>query len=226
MNWFSEAVSSSIGRKIVMAVTGLFLCSFLIIHASGNFSLFSDDGGLGFNAYTKFMTTNPIIRVMEIVLLLGFVFHIWQGFALSYKNRKARPVRYAVWKPEENTTSWASRNMGLLGTIIFIFLLVHLWNFYFKLKFGEIPYDAAGNKNLFLVVKESFENPIYSIFYVISMVFLAFHLHHGFQSAFHTMGWNHKKYTPFIKFAGTAFAIIISAAFAAMPLYFLVFNNG
>ena len=102
---------------------------------------------------------------------------------------------------------------------------MHLWNFYFRLKFGEIPLDADGNKDLFLVVRESFQNPIYSIFYVISMVFLAFHLHHGFQSAFHTMGWNHKKYTPLIKFAGTSFSVIISLAFASMPLYFLLLDR-
>lgn len=208
-----------------MAVTGLFLCTFLIVHASGNFLLFQSDGGLAFNTYTHFMSTNPLIRVIEIVLLLGFVFHIYDGFALTLRNRKARPVQYKVWKPEENT-NWSSRNMGLFGTILFIFLLVHLWNFYFRMKFGEVPLDANGNKDMFFVVKESFEIWVYSLFYILSMLFLAFHLHHGFQSAFRTLGWTHKKYTPLVKITGTAFAVLISAAFASMPLYFIFFNNG
>jgi len=219
MSWFSKAFSSTIGRKLLVAVTGLFLCSFLVVHLIGNLQLFSADEGVAFNAYTYFMTHNPVIRAMEIVLLLGFVLHIWQSVYLNRRNHNARSVKYVVNHAEQNS-SWSSRNMGLLGTIIFIFLLVHLYNFYFKLKFGEIGSDAAGNKNLYGIAVESFSHWWYVALYVISMVALAFHLIHGFRSAFQTLGLNHKKYTPAIRIFGYVFSVVVCAGFAAMPLYF------
>lgn len=219
MSWFTKTFSSSIGRKLVMSITGLFLCSFLVVHLIGNLQLFSSDGGVAFNAYTYFMTHNPVIRVMEIVLLLGFVFHIWDAIALTMKNKKARTVDYAVNHSEQNS-NWSSRNMGLLGTVILVFLIIHLYNFYFRLKFGELPLDAGGNKNLYMVVVESFSQWWYVLLYVVSMIALAFHLMHGFKSAFQTLGLNHKKYTPAIKAIGYGFSILVCLGFAAMPLYF------
>src|SRR5687768_2971026 len=131
MSWFTKTFSSTIGRKLVVAVTGLFLCSFLVVHLIGNLQLFSSDEGVAFNAYTYFMTHNPVIRAMEIILLLGFVFHIYEAIVVSRRNQSARSVKYAVNRLDQNS-NWSSRNMGLLGTVIFIFLLVHLYNFYFK----------------------------------------------------------------------------------------------
>ncbi|WP_026463793.1 succinate dehydrogenase cytochrome b subunit [Adhaeribacter aquaticus] len=223
MSWFTKTFSSTIGRKLVVALTGLFLCSFLVVHLIGNLQLFSADEGIAFNAYTYFMTHNPVIRAMEIILLLGFVFHIYEAYALSRRNQGARSVKYAVNHLDQNS-SWSSRNMGLLGTVIFIFLLVHLYNFYFKLKFGEIGLDAQGNKNLYAITEEAFSQWWYVALYVISMVALAFHLIHGFQSAFQTLGLNHKKYTPAIKAVGYVFSIVVCAGFAAMPLYFFFFK--
>ena len=150
MSWFTKTFSSTIGRKLVVAVTGLFLCSFLVVHLIGNLQLFSSDEGVAFNAYTYFMTHNPVIRAMEIILLLGFVFHIYEAIVVSRRNQSARSVKYAVNRLDQNS-NWSSRNMGLLGTVIFIFLLVHLYNFYFKLKFGEVALDSAGNKNLYVI---------------------------------------------------------------------------
>ena len=138
---------------------------------------------------------------MEIVLLLGFVLHIYEAWTLSRRNQSARSVKYAVNHLDQNS-NWSSRNMSLLGTVIFIFLLVHLYNFYFKLKFGELALDANGNKNLYVIAVESFSHWWYVALYVISMVALAFHLIHGFQSAFQTLGLSHKKYTPTIKAFG------------------------
>jgi succinate dehydrogenase / fumarate reductase cytochrome b subunit len=219
MSWFTKALSSTIGRKLLVAITGLFLCSFLVVHLIGNLQLFSNDEGVAFNAYTYFMTHNPLIRAMEIILLIGFVLHIYEAWTLSRRNQNARSVKYAVNRPEENS-AWSSRNMGLLGTVIFIFLLVHLYNFYFKLKFGELGLDAAGNKNLYAITVEAFSHWWYVALYVISMIALALHLIHGFQSAFQTLGLNHKKYTPAIKAFGYFFSIVVCAGFAAMPLYF------
>lgn len=206
-----------------MSITGLFLCSFLVVHLIGNLQLFAADEGLAFNAYTYFMTHNPIIRAMEIILLLGFIFHIWDAIALTRRNKSARPVKYAVNKLEENS-NWSSRNMGLLGTVIFIFLLVHIYNFYFNLKFGDLALDANGNKNLYEIVYSSFSIWWYVTLYVVSMIALAFHLIHGFQSAFQTLGLTHKKYTPFIQGFGYVFSIVVCAGFAAMPLYFYFFK--
>ncbi|MDX5345812.1 MAG: succinate dehydrogenase cytochrome b subunit [Hymenobacteraceae bacterium] len=222
MSWFTKTFSSTIGRKIIMSITGLFLCSFLVVHLIGNLQLYYGDEGLSFNAYTYFMTHNPVIRTMEIVLLLGFVFHIYDAIALTMRNKSARSQGYAVTRLDQNS-NWSSRNMGLLGTVIFIFLLVHLYNFYFKLKFGELELDAAGNKNLYVIAVESFSHWWYTALYVISMIALAFHLIHGFQSAFQTLGLNHKKYTPFIRGFGYAFSIIVCLGFASMPLYFFFF---
>lgn len=222
MSWFTKTFSSTIGRKVVMSITGLFLCSFLVVHLIGNLQLFKSDNGDAFNIYSHFMATNPLIRTMEIVLLLGFVFHIWDAIALTRRNKAARPVGYAVNRAEQNS-NWSSRNMGLLGTVILVFLIIHLYNFFIPTKTGELgPVMINGEQydNLYVRVVEAFHNPIYVGLYVISMVALAFHLIHGFQSAFQTLGLNHKKYTPAIKTIGVAFSVLVCLGFAAMPLFF------
>lgn len=225
MNWFTQTFSSTVGRKIIMSITGLFLCSFLVIHLVGNLQLFNNDGGAAFNIYSRFMGTNPIIRTMEIVLLLGFLFHIYDAIVITRRNKAARPVGYVNSHPEENST-WASRNMGLLGTVILVFLVIHLWNFFVPARFGglegvvieDVEYD-----NLYLRVVQSFQIWWYVALYVISMVALAYHLIHGFQSAFQSLGLNHKKYTPFIQKFGYAFSVIVCLGFAIIPLYFFFF---
>ncbi|MFD2245647.1 succinate dehydrogenase cytochrome b subunit [Pontibacter ruber] len=223
MNWFTKTFSSTIGRKLVMSITGLFLCSFLVVHLIGNLQLFKDDGGLAFNVYSEFMGHNPIIRTMEIVLVLGFLFHIYDAFVLTRRNQSARPIGYANSHPEENS-NWSSRNMGLLGTVILVFLIIHLYNFFWRARFGELSIDAGGNPDLYIVVKESFGLWWYVAIYVIAMIALAYHLIHGFQSAFQTLGLTHKKYTPFIKSFGYAFSVLVCLGFAAMPLYFFFFE--
>ncbi len=205
-----------------MSVTGLFLCSFLVVHLLGNLQLFKDDGGEAFNLYSDFMAHNGIIRVMEIVLALGFIFHIYDAVVLTRRNQAARPIDYANNHPEENS-SWSSRNMGLLGTVILVFLIIHLWNFFIPTKFGGLEGVVIENvsyENLYLKVLQSFQVWWYVLIYVISMIALAYHLIHGFQSAFQTLGLNHKKYTPFIQMFGYGFSVIVCLAFAAIPLYF------
>ena len=225
MNWFTQTFSSTVGRKIIMAITGLFLCSFLVIHLIGNLQLFNNDGGAAFNIYSRFMGTNPIIRTMEIVLLLGFLFHIYDAIVITRRNKAARPIGYVNSHPEENST-WASRNMGLLGTVILVFLIIHLWNFFVPARFGglegvvieDVEYD-----NLYLKVVQSFQIWWYVALYVIAMIALAYHLIHGFQSAFQSLGLDHKKYTPFIQKFGYAFSVIVCLGFAIIPLYFFFF---
>jgi succinate dehydrogenase / fumarate reductase cytochrome b subunit len=144
-------------------------------------------------------------------------------------NKKARPQAYANVDQSKSST-WSSRNMGILGTLILIFLIVHMRSFWFEMKFGSIPvimYDGSdiAYKDMYKIVVEAFTQAWYVALYVISMIALAFHLFHGFQSAFQTFGINHHRYTPVIKIIGVGvFAIIIPALFAAMPLFFLLNN--
>ncbi|UOQ74773.1 succinate dehydrogenase cytochrome b subunit [Hymenobacter cellulosilyticus] len=223
MSWISKTFSSSIGRKIIMSITGLFLCSFLVVHLIGNLQLFKDDGGQAFNVYSHFMGTNPLIRTVEWVLVLGFGFHIYESIVLTQRNKTARGANYVSNHAEQNSP-WQSRNMGLLGTIILIFLLVHLYNFFYRARFGELDPDINNNDDLYTLVATSFKQLWYVILYVAAQIALGYHLIHGFRSAFQTLGLNHRKYTPAIKFVGYAFSVIVSAGFAAMPLYFYFFK--
>ena len=222
MSWFTKTFTSTIGRKIVMSLTGLFLCSFLVVHLIGNLQLFNDDGGKAFNIYSQFMGHNMVIRALEIVLLLGFVFHIWDAVALTRRNKSARSVKYAVNRLEENS-KWSSRTIGLLGTVILVFLLIHLYSFFLPTKTGaldQVVIDGEMVDDLYSHVVLAFQNPLYVLLYVISMIALAYHLIHGFQSAFQTLGLNHKKYSPAIRSFGYIFSILVCVGFASMPVYF------
>lgn len=208
-------VSSSIGKKILMGITGLFLISFLLVHCFINALIFFNDGGETFNKGAEFMGTNWLIRTMEIVLFVGIFAHIALALKLTIDNRKARPVGYAVVNGGANST-WYSRWMGLLGTLILMFLIIHLKHFWVVSRFTD--HITSGEETLFQEMVEVFENPILVLLYCLSMISLAFHLLHGFQSAFQSLGLNHKKYTPIIKAAGLAFSILIPLIFASMPL--------
>lgn len=218
MNWFTRAITSTIGRKLIVALTGLFLCLFLVVHLLGNLQLLANDGGKSFNLYAKFMTTSPIIQTISIGNFIFILLHIIQSTILTIKNRQARPVQYAI---VDNRSSWASRNMGFLGAFVLLFIAGHLYSFWWKMKFGEMPVigiDGVQVKDLYLIVSEAFKRPEIVAFYVLSMGFIGFHLSHGFQSAFQTLGLNHVKYTPFIQKLGLAFSIIIPLGYAIIPV--------
>jgi succinate dehydrogenase / fumarate reductase cytochrome b subunit len=209
-----------------MALTGLFLVSFLFVHLSGNLLIFRGDGGQAFNEYSHFMSTAGIIRVLEIVLVLGIAIHVYTSYVLTRRNQKARPQAYAYSNPSANS-SWFSRNMGLSGSIVLIFLITHIQNFWYRYKFGDdVPtrtYDGVQIKDMYWIVQDVFTNQWWlSILYILAMVLLSFHLIHGVQSAFQSLGIRHTKYTPLIQKAGLVLAILFPAAFAAFPLYFLL----
>jgi succinate dehydrogenase / fumarate reductase cytochrome b subunit len=202
-----------------MGLTGLFLISFLLVHCFLNAFVFFDNTGVLFNEGAHFMATNWIIRAMEVVLMAGLLLHIVQGARLTFQNQAARPVKYAYTNGNANS-KWYSRSMGLLGTLLLIFLIVHLSQFWVVSRFTGIPtVDANGHEDLYAVMKVTFKDLYMVILYVLAMVSLAYHLLHGFASAFQTMGWNHKKYTPIIKAIGVGFSIIIPLLFAAMPVW-------
>ncbi len=211
---------SSIGKKVVMGLTGLFLISFLIVHVGINSLIFvtlvdPNDHGATFNAAAHFMSHNPVIRVLEIGLFVGIIAHIVQGLLLVAENRKKRPVAYAMVDGKANST-WYSRSMGLLGTLILLFLIVHLAHFWVPTK--EALYVTHEEHNTFNGIVEVFANPINVAIYLAGVISLAYHLLHGFSSAFQTFGLNHKKYTPVIKGLGVAFSVIVPFLFAMMPI--------
>ncbi|HRP68213.1 MAG TPA: succinate dehydrogenase cytochrome b subunit [Turneriella sp.] len=208
--------STSIGKKFLMALSGLFLVSFLPIHLAGNLLLFKDDGGAAFNAYSLFMSTSIIIRVLEVTLLLGFLVHIIDGIILTRQNKAARPVGYSGGK--SYVKSFFSRYMDLTGLVILVYLIIHINSYTLKHRIYE-----PGNLAFYETVKASFETGwggFYPWFYVLAMLLISFHLNHGFQSAFQSLGLNHKKYTPFIKKLGLLYSIVIPLGFAAIPIFF------
>jgi succinate dehydrogenase / fumarate reductase cytochrome b subunit len=220
MNWFTRLLSSTLGRKVLMALTGLFLILFLIVHLIGNLQLLKTDGGRAFNVYAEFMTSNPVIVTISYLNYTCILVHVIWAAMLTQRNRAARGAeRYEVVK---NSSPWTSRNMGILGTFILIFLVIHLKGFWYEMHWGGISkanYDGREVKDLFAVVDMAYSSVWYVAVYVFSMAILAFHLWHGFASSFQSLGPNHVKYNPLIKVVGQTFAIVVPALFALIPIW-------
>jgi succinate dehydrogenase / fumarate reductase cytochrome b subunit len=214
---------SSITKKIWMALLGLFLMVFLLIHLGINLCLLRDDGGKWFRDAAHFMGTNYIIKIFEVILFGGFIFHILLGIILQLKNWLSRPVRYKV--TNKTPTPFLSKYMIYTGAIVMTFLIIHLFNFFF-IKFGwvssPVPAMEGGEPDFSGVAKHLFSQPAYSIFYIVLIIGLGFHLYHAFQAAFQTLGLYHKTYTPFITGFGIFYAIVIPLGYIIIPLYFLI----
>ena len=331
----SAFIKSSLAKKYYMALTGLFLCLFLTGHLLGNLQLIFKTGEEGkrvFNEYAYFMTHNPAVKVLSYLTYFSILFHAVDGIALLIQNKRARPVKYAYSKPSSNS-SWTSRYMALLGTLVLVFIATHMSNFWWKMKYTtEVPLHsyysptakdtlylthdnrsvsvngiskmgvvdgtnivvlkakynkesdasidlkfegdlkqqnlysryltdaeftsyidslkgvsklearinedeviAEGYKDLHSVVMQFFSKNnksdggtplglLGTLFYVFSMSVLAFHLWHGFASAFQSLGLNHPKYTPLIKIFGRGFAIVVPLLFAIIPVM-IYFNS-
>lgn len=221
MNWIVNFLTSSIGRKLVMSLTGLFLVLFLVVHLAGNLQLLTDDGGEAFNTYAYFMTHNPLIKTVAYGNYFFILLHAFVGILLYVKNRKAKGSKYAVSGGSSKIT-WSSKNMTLLGTLILAFIFIHMGDFWFKMKFGSmgtVESEALGIqvKDLYTRVSAAFDNPLLVAAYLIGQVVLAFHLWHGFASAFQTLGLNHPKYTPIVHGLGKIIAILVPLGFAIIP---------
>ena len=272
----SALLKSSLGKKYWMALTGLFLCLFLVGHLAGNLQLiFGTD--LQFNQYAYFMTSNPAVKILSYLTYFSILFHAVDGIMLTIQNKKARPVGYVKNNAAANST-WQSRNMAILGTLLLVFIATHMVNFWAKMHFSEMPLQqqtvsqpvpmtgqtidvvvyntttgsfiakqqveggefevrnnkefyikgsdvkfAEGYKDLYKITVDFFKDPqyglIFTIFYVFSMCVLAFHLLHGFASAFQSLGANNPKYNGLIKGLGKLFAIIVPLLFAIIPIY-------
>jgi len=223
----SNFLTTSIGRKFLMSITGLFLVMFIGVHLTINLLLIVDDSGELFNLGANFMATNPLIKIMEPLLGLGFMIHIIWSFFLEYQNWRARPIKFDQRKPGDSS-SWASRNMLVLGTLVLVFLVMHIIDFFWVMRFnphtmGTVNIGGVEMEDAYTLVANLFKESImYCVFYVLGGALLGFHLSHGFWSGFQTLGLSNKNWLKRLKFVGMLYAIIIAAGFSAIPLYFLI----
>ncbi len=215
----SNLFNSSIGKKLVMSLAGLFLAVFLVVHLVINLLVLSDSPE-AFNRAAHFMGTNVIIKVMEITLFGGFLLHIIYACIVSIQNWIAKPKGYK--KTNHSQTSFFSKYMVHTSVVLSIFLVLHLLDFYIKSKFfgeiGEVHYDGKTVYDLASLVIARFQMKWVVWVYLIALLGLGFHLHHGFQSAFQTLGMNHPFYTPVIKTTGIIYTIVITVGFMIIPV--------
>lgn len=262
MSSFTKTFSSTLGKKLIMSLTGLFLALFLVFHLIGNLQLFKHDAGKAFNEYSYFMTHFPPIKIISYLLYASIILHAVYALLITVFNKKARPVAYAQYNGSANS-SWSSRNMGILGTVLLVFIVIHMKSFWAEYHWGGLPYtqyetsiqnpeavrvtelpvsavepmhssyiDAQSGtqvlvaKDLYKIVVSAFSELWYVALYVFAMIAMGFHLYHGFQSGFQTLGFDHNRYFPAIKFLSLwVFGIIIPAIFAAMPIYIFLTNR-
>ncbi|MEN8191551.1 MAG: succinate dehydrogenase cytochrome b subunit [Bacteroidota bacterium] len=215
MGWLSKSLSSSIGKKFIMAVTGLSLILFLTVHLINNLFLYA--GKDGFNTLVGSLdAVKPLVRVAEVILLLFFLFHIYNGIKLWWENKKANPEKYAINASKENSTFY-SRTMPYTGAIVLVFLVTHLSTLWVQFNF-----EMGGTHEYYDVIETLFSDISLVVIYVVTMLVLGFHLNHGFQSAFQTFGWHHKKYTPLVEKIGTLISLIYAVGFSSIPIYFYI----
>ena len=207
--------TSSIGKKILMAVSGLFYCFFLIGHLSGNFLLYVSKKK--FNEYSDFLTSSSLIYVAEAVLIIALLIHIITAVALIRENKKARGDNYKKLAQKGNTKT-NSTYMGISGLLIFAFLILHIYTF----KFGN--WDNTGSQTLYDLVLLKFSDIWYSVIYVICMIVLGLHLNHAFKSAFHTLGLVPQTNKNLTRIS-TLFAIAMTLGFSSFPIYFYFITN-
>lgn len=208
MKWLIDTFKSSIGKKLMMAVTGLSFCGFLAAHLAGNLTIYG--GRDSFNSYADHLhSLGPLLTVAEWGMLLFALLHVLTGLTLYYENFQSRPVRYRVNKRAGGRTL-GSATMPYTGVLLLLFVIFHLINFHFVDKSGTTIYD---------IVAQSFDNALYVALYILAMVVAAVHVSHGFWSAFQTLGANHPKYMPLIRTLGMAFALAVGIGFGLLPIY-------
>ena len=201
----ANILSSPIGKKLGMAVTGLIWYGFLVGHLLGNLLLLKGDGGQTFDAYAEFLVNHPLLIPAELFLLATFLLHIYLAISLTAENRKARPVSYQVTR-SSGGRNWASSSMIYTGAFTLVFIVFHLITF----KYG----DRVGG-SLYKLVEQTFQQTGYMVWYVAAMLVLGFHLWHAFQSAFQTLSLSSKA----VRTVGSALCVLIAAGFAFLPIY-------
>lgn len=221
----SNFLNSSIGKKFLMSLSGFFLIAFLLVHLFVNSLILFDKSGHLFNQVAHFMGTNPIIKIVEPVLAIGFILHIIYAIILTLQNQMARPVKYDRQKLSGSST-WASRNMFILGTLVFVFLAIHIANFFWKMKFTghELLEENAvgGVENAYLLVTTFFQEWYIVGLYIIGAIALGFHLSHAFWSAFQTLGFSNIKWRKRLDFLGLIYTLVVAGGFAIIPIWVFV----
>ncbi|MDW7694055.1 succinate dehydrogenase cytochrome b subunit [Flammeovirgaceae bacterium SG7u.111] len=213
-------MTSSIFRKNLMALTGLFLCFFLVIHLVGNLQLLlpPEKAAVQFNIYSRILSGNILIKVISWVLFAAIILHSVYAVVLTIKNNKASGGKYAYDK-RGGASTWQSRNMGLLGSVIFLFLVMHLKDYWYSYSFTQIPLDSEGNKDLFTIVVTSYKDIWYVALNIIAFIALGYHLIHGINSAFKSLGAYPKRLAKFLYFSGIALAVLLTVGFVFIPIF-------
>jgi succinate dehydrogenase / fumarate reductase, cytochrome b subunit len=232
----SSLMSSSIGKKLLMGLSGLFLMMFLLIHLAVNSLLLVPDGGDTFNAAAHFMATNPAIRIMEPLLGIGFLIHIAWGFMLTIQNRKARGNNRYASGNKTTGVSWASKNMLILGVTILAFLVLHMAHFWVKMKITGDPLldhtvvNIAGVdtdvENAYRLVNATFSYLWIMVVYVVAGIGLALHLSHGFWSSLQSIGFSNELWRKRLNTVGQYYAWIVGLGFSLIALLQYFFYQG
>ena len=213
---------SSIARKNLMALTGLFLCFFLIVHVLGNLPLLlpAEEAQEPFNRYAAILTGLTVIKIASVVTMGAILLHAVLALVLTLRGRSGAGAGYAV-APSESTSPWYSRTMGLSGALILVFIVVHLWDFWYPYKFAgdAVGKDPAGQRDLYSIVVSTCQRWWHVLFYVVSMVVLGFHVHHGIYSGLRSLGLYPSGVARWVRYAGMVFALVVCGLFAAMPVY-------
>lgn len=212
-------LKSTLSRKNLMALTGLFLCFFLVIHLLGNLQLLlaADKASVSFNNYSTLLSGNIFIKIIAYILYFSIIAHAVDALVITVKNRKTA-AKYA-YDERKHASKWYSRNMGILGTVLLIFLVIHFKDFWYVYKFGALPLDKNGNKNLYVIVVNAFHSWWYVCIYVVSMFALGFHLLHGFKSAVRTLGLYHPRYARYVEIFGVVYSYTLTIGFSFIPVY-------
>ena len=216
----SSIFTSSLGKKLLMSLAGIFLLTFLLVHLGINLLVVIYEDPMVYNKAAHFMTSNIVIKIFEIVLFGGLLLHMIYAFILQIQNWIARPKRYA--KANYSNTSFFSKFMIHTALITLVFLVIHFADFYVKAKLGnaaEIIVDGVHYHDFASEVMDKFKMLPFVIFYIAAIVFLGFHLVHGFQSAFKTLGMDHKRYTPVVQFLAIVYSAIVVGGYSFIPVY-------
>lgn len=198
-----------------MALSGLFFCLFLLVHLAGNVTLFI--GADAFNTYASTLIAMPATPVLEVLMVLLFIVHVYTSAMLTLENRAARPEKYKM-DVSAGKRTFMSSNMFITGSLVLLFVIIHLVNF----KYGDWSNAPDSTNTLYVLVANTYKSALWTVIYTVAVILLGFHLNHAFQSAFQTLGLNHKKYTPFIQKLGTLYSIVIALGFASFPVYFFL----
>ncbi len=210
---------STLAHKLVMAMTGLFLCSFLVVHLAGNLQLLLPEveARRAFNAYSELLSGNPLITVISFGLYGAILLHAVLAGFMACRDRRAGG-RYLQDRRSE-VSPWYSRNMGLLGTVVLVFLVVHFRDFWYPFRFGAVARDGWGNRDLYSVVQASFAQGWYVLAYVLSMLALGYHLLHGVESATRSLGLHHARFRRWLRRFGRAFSVLVTLGFVVIPVF-------